>query len=192
MINQRQTIKDNIAKYNKPAPLADFLLPFTIDKRKVRIADIGSGAYSVIGSFYPGLEVQIIHADNQDFTKWYKKHNVTPVIEVQHQDMEKLTYPDNSFDIVTCINALDHTFNAEKALQELIRICKPGGYVYIDCCLEQLNTGHKHHWNADEQGVFDNFYESFDLKKYGFEIKLIDNGMERRYNHIIATLKKHD
>lgn len=191
MLNQHQTIKDNIEKYNKPSPLADFLLPLIEDKKEVKIADIGSGPYSIIGSYLSGVKIDIVHSDNQDFTRFWKKHNFIPLANIEYQDMEKLTYSDDTFDIVICINALDHTPNADMAVKEMIRVCKPGAWVYIDCNLDQLsNSGHKHYWDAKESGILENFYEGFDLKGFGFAIKFIDNGGESRYNKIIATLQK--
>jgi SAM-dependent methyltransferase len=104
--------------------------------------------------------------------------------------MEKLTYEDNFFDIVHCLNALDHTRDALTAVKEMIRVCKPGGYVYIDCHLDQLDTGHLHYWNAKEDGTLTNYKETFDLKDFGFQIKYINEYDESRYNHIIAVLQK--
>lgn len=49
---------------------------------------------------------------------------------IEYQDMENLTYLDESFDVVHCVNALDHTKNAQKALSEMKRICKTGGYIF--------------------------------------------------------------
>src|ERR1035437_7622829 len=110
MLNQHKTIKDNIEKFNKLRPLADFLIPFIGDKKEVIIADIASGAWSVIGSYLHGVDVGIYHSDNQDFTAFWKKQNIKPIMDIEYQDMEKLTYLGRFFDIVVCINALDHTF----------------------------------------------------------------------------------
>lgn len=189
MLNQHQTIKDNIAKFNKPAPLAGYLVPFIGRKKEVKIADLGSGAYSIIGSHLAGVKVDIYHSDSQDFTEFWKKYKQTPAVTIEHQDMEKLTYKSGFFDIVHCVNALDHTVHPLNALREMIRVCKPGGWVYIDCCLDQLDTGHKHYWNVKEDGRFENAGAVFSLKDFGFTIKFIDSGMGRRYDHIIATLQ---
>lgn len=190
MLNQRQTVIDNIERYNKFNPLADFLIPLIGNKKEVKIADIGSGAYSKIGRYLNGIEVTVFSSDNQDFTEFWKKYKATPLYEIEYQDMENLIYEDNYFDIVHCANALDHTEDALAAVKEMIRVCKPGGWVYIECNLFQLNTGHGHKWNANAHGVFTNKTRLFDLKNFGFEIKFIDNGGEARYNQIIATLQK--
>lgn len=191
MINQHKTIKENIAKYNKPNPLADFLKPFIVGKKKVCIIDVGSGPYSVIGSYSEDVDVDLILMDNQDFTSFWNKYNFKPYLPVEIGDMEKMDDPSNWFDVVVCINALDHTNDAQKAVEEMIRVCKPGGYVYIDCHLDQADTGHKHKWNVKSDGcIVDKKGMRFGLEDYGFEIKYIDNGGERRYNHIVAVLQK--
>lgn len=191
MINQHQTIRDNIAKYNRPNRLADFLIPLIGDEKEVYILDVGSGPYSIIGSYLEGVEVDIMHMDNQDFTEFYRKYDMSPIVPIFKGDMENLNLVTGSYDIVTCINALDHTNDAAQAVKEMIRVCKPGGYIYIDCHLDQKDTGHKHKWNAREDGVFTNGNEkeNFDLKYMGFDIKYIDNGGERRYNRIVAVRK---
>lgn len=176
-------IQDKIANYNKRIPLIDDLVPFVPIKSIVRIADVGSGPFSFIGSYLPGIKMEVCPSDKQDFTNFWKIRNQSPFIPVDHQNMEKLTYPDNSFDIVFCSNALDHTRNAKEAVRELIRICKVDGWVVIICSLNQLDTGYLHFWNAKEDGTFDNHKEKFNLKDFGFNVEFED-GL------ITATLKK--
>lgn len=182
--------KRRIKEFNRPLPLVDYLVPYTHGKKDIKIADIGSGPYSIIGSYLPGVDLKIYHSDRHDFKEYWEKYNHTPVISVEYQHMENLTYPDGFFDIVHCCNALDHTKKAKEAVKELIRVCKAGGYVYIICNLDQLSTGHKHYWNAKEDGVFTNNVETFDLKDFGFTIHFTDNGGDSRYNFISAVLQK--
>lgn len=193
MLNQHQTIKDNIKKFNKPNPLADYLIPFIEGKKEVCIFDLGSGPYSVIGSYFEEVDLHIHHMDNQDFSSFWKKYNGYPLVPIIHVSMENLPSLDHQADLVVCINALDHTKDAHAAVKEMIRVCKPGGWVYIECNLDQKDSsGSGHYWNAKESGVFTNGIALFDLNNFGFEIKYIDNGGEKRYNKIIATLKKND
>lgn len=164
--------------------LIEVLIPLIGDKKEVRIADIGSGSHSRIGYHLEGVKVTVHPSDKQIFPT----HLHYP--QTEYQDMEKLTYSDNFFDIVYCSNALDHTKNALAAVKEMIRVCKIGGWVYIECWLDQLQTGYKHYWDAKEDGVFVNKTDKFDLKDFGFKIKFINDHSERRYNRIIATLWK--
>lgn len=148
--------------------------------KTLRVVDLGSGSAS-------RLELDIKESVVLDVTLC----DIDDGLEgVDHQDMEKLTYEDNSFDIVHCRNALDHTWDAKGAVKEMIRVCKPGGTVFIKCWLAQKDTGHGHQWNAREDGVFTAGQESFDLRELGFKIRTVQNGGERRYDYIEATLEK--
>lgn len=137
----------------------------------MRILNIGSGP--VTPGVTPGLD--IINADRRDYES------------VEVVDMEKLPYPDHSFDLAVCINALDHTPDAKAAIAEMVRVAT---WVYIDCALIQRTTsGKRHFWDALEDGTFVSKDDQFNIKDYGFWVEFIDNGMERRYNHIIARLR---
>lgn len=177
-------------KYNKPLPLIQPLVELIGDKKEVKMADIGSGPYSVIGSHLTGVNLEIYHSDSQDFSKFWDGSGSAPIVSIEYQNMENLTYEDNFFDIVHSQNALDHTRDAKKAVEEMIRVCKPDGWIYIKCWLNQLDTGHKHFWNAKEDGTFTNNVSTFKLKDFGFDIKFTDNGGESRQNYIVATLQK--
>jgi ubiquinone/menaquinone biosynthesis C-methylase UbiE len=144
-----------------------------------RFLNIGSGP--VPEDPIPGLD--ILHADRRDFGA-----------NVANETMEQLSYQDNTFYVVFCVNALDHTRNARTAVEEMIRVCKPGGLVYIECALIQHTTsGGWHYWDMLEDSTLKSDTDEFNLKDLGFYIKLIDNGGERRYNSIIATYQKeHD
>ena len=139
----------------------------------MKILNIGCGP--VEHGKYPGIE--LICAD--------KRAHAGADID----DMENLSYEDNSFDLVVCINALDHTPNAFKAVQEFIRVSKK--WVYIDCALIQHTTsGKNHYWDMLEDGTMFREDEKFSLPLLGFDIEFIDNGLERRYNHVIARYTK--
>lgn len=45
--------------------------------------------------------------------------------------LEQCPYRDNLFDLVVMINVLDHVQDAEKCMENLIRITKPGGFLII-------------------------------------------------------------
>jgi ubiquinone/menaquinone biosynthesis C-methylase UbiE len=47
--------------------------------------------------------------------------------EIKVGDSEAIPYPDNFFDVVYIWGVIHHTPNTEKAMQEIIRVCKPGG-----------------------------------------------------------------
>lgn len=183
-----------IREYNHLQPLKEHLVALIGDKKKVKIADIGSGPFSITGQLVPGVEVELHLSDQTDYKYLWDRYVsiASPLFPIEVQNMEAMTYEDDTFDIVHCCNALDHTANARPAILEMKRICKPGGWVYIDCNLIQMSTsGHRHRWDALENGDFVSKNDSFNFQKdYGFDVEFIDNGGERRYNHIIAKFQK--
>lgn len=50
---------------------------------------------------------------------------------------ENLPFPDNSFDVVTCLEALEFMSNPEAVLRELARVLRPGGLMLIT---QRINT----------------------------------------------------
>lgn len=105
------------------------------------------------------------------------------------QDMEWISFDDDIFEGVMCINALDHTKDAQKALEELIRVAED--WVYINCNLDQKTTsGRGHHWDAKKDGTFTNGTDSFNLTDYGFTLHNITFGGDRRYDQVIGVLEK--
>lgn len=161
-------------------PLADYLAPLVGDKKRVAILDVASGPYPITGQLLDGVEVHVTHCDKQDFTDFWKEIGTEPLFPVEYQDMEKLTYLDDSFDIVHCVNALDHTKDIWSAVKEMLRVVKPGGWIYVDCALDQLTLQKKkHYWDAKEDGAFTS---RLDLKELGFEIDRV----ERDQSHMIA------
>ncbi|MEX8548377.1 MAG: class I SAM-dependent methyltransferase [Mucilaginibacter sp.] len=51
--------------------------------------------------------------------------------DVLHQDLTKLTFPDNSFDLCMSFEDIEHIPDYETAIKELYRVTKPGGHVLL-------------------------------------------------------------
>src|SRR3990167_2529974 len=110
-MNKPISLKGKAMYYNRPLPLAEHFIPLIGDKKAVKIADIGSGPFPITGQYLEGVKVEMHHCDKNDFKEFWQKYGLTPLYPIEHQYMERLTYPDNSFDIVNCVNALeDGTF----------------------------------------------------------------------------------
>lgn len=192
-----KVIRDRALYSNQPLPLVDHLVQLVGDKKEVKILDVGSGPFPITGQELDGVDVEVRWCDQRDFTDFWKElgqeidEQVEPLFLIERENMEDLSYSIDYFDIVHCVNALDHTKDARAALEEMLRVVKPGGWVYIDCALDQLTAqGKKHYWDAKEDGTLTNSGQHIDLKGYGFKIKFVDNHLgERQYNHMIA--RKH-
>ncbi len=48
-------------------------------------------------------------------------------------DVLDLRFPDEHFDVVVSSECIEHTRNPQRAVSELIRVCKPGGLIAITC-----------------------------------------------------------
>ncbi len=51
--------------------------------------------------------------------------------EVEEAVVEALPYEDGSFDLVTCLDVIEHTDDDVKSLQELRRVTKPDGHLIV-------------------------------------------------------------
>lgn len=63
------------------------------------------------------------------FSHYYLDKKMGEVIDNHHcQNLEEMTYADNTFDIFITQEVFEHIFNAEKAFKEIERVLKPGGF----------------------------------------------------------------
>lgn len=54
----------------------------------------------------------------------------SPLAKVR-MDIEKIQYPDNSFDVIFCNHVLEHVEHFDVATKELFRVLKPGGFAIM-------------------------------------------------------------
>lgn len=155
------------------------------DKKEVKIADLGAGAMCLIGNYHHDVKVKVISSDllADEYAKMRAELNINPQIVVEKQDMENLTYGDNTFDIVYCGNALDHTKDPYKALKEMLRICKAGGYIYLRHIAHEgkrHNYRNLHKWNIDatENGDCKFWSDTPDFQNKGFLLSDIYHGFK--------------
>jgi SAM-dependent methyltransferase len=154
----RRKIESLIYEYNRPLPLPFYFSRLIRSKKEVKIADLGSGPICTLGTIWGKVKVTIYASDlrQKAYAELLEKVKCTPLTPIEYQDMENLTYPDNFFDIVHCVNALDHTQEAQKAIMEMKRVCKPEGYIYLRHIHSQrsVNNGNGHYWDARADGFY--------------------------------------
>ena len=150
----------------------------------------------MVGYETPGVKVNYVMTDllAEEYKEVYKYHSYTPPFYPEYQDMTKLTYKDETFDIVHCRNAIDHCSDAWSALKEMYRVCKKGGYVYLwhfeDVARMMQHTG-MHQWNIHLEGKDCRFIsktKSFLLSECvpGF----VNSRLEYRHGVIVNKLHK--
>lgn len=68
-------------------------------------------------------------------------------------DMHAMPYDDNSFDIVMLGWVLGYSSNPQKVADEVMRVCRPGGYVAISCTrpvTEEDGAGETYYYKVDD------------------------------------------
>ncbi len=103
------------------------------------------------------------------------------------QDITQINYPggDECFDVILCSDVLEHIPDDRKAMRELFRMLKPGGFAIIHVPLDLNNPTYedftitdpaerkKHFWQEDHVRVCGNDYGSR-LMDAGFKVQNID------------------
>lgn len=101
-----------------------------IDQRTA-ILEIGSGAAGIL-TFLPGA---VRHAIDplENFYSTVPKFVEFRDTRVHYQTMkaENLEFSDHMFDLIICDNVFDHCEDTDRVLQEMHRVLKKGGVVYL-------------------------------------------------------------
>jgi malonyl-CoA O-methyltransferase len=104
--------------------------------RRVLDAGCGKGRYAaLVQQQAPQIDVHAV-----DVSAEMLRH-VPPGIRTQVSTIQNLPYPDGYFDVVYCVEALEHVTNPPAALAEMARVLAPGGrLVVIDKNLAKQGT----------------------------------------------------
>lgn len=102
------------------------------------VLDVGCGTRGILSV------IKAAHRIGLDPTIKRIQHHFTfdPDITYLSHKAEEIPLLDESVDIVTCNNALNHFHNPTKALQEIHRVLRPGGNLLIEVFIEGRNIAH--------------------------------------------------
>lgn len=135
------------------------------------------------------------------------------------ENLEKLTFPDNSFDIFVTQDVMEHIFDTEKAFREIARVLKPGGaHIFSvplvnkgrpsECWASRNELGNiiyhyepEYHGNpVDEKGALVTMHWGYDIARYIADtagtpttiimIDDIDYGIRAEYIEIVVSWKR--
>lgn len=65
---------------------------------------------------------------------------------IERQDMTKLSYPDNFFDIIVCTSVIEHLYNQVNwngdmiAIKEMVRVCRPNGLILLSTDMSKTES----------------------------------------------------
>jgi ubiquinone/menaquinone biosynthesis C-methylase UbiE len=157
-----------VRDFNKLFPVPYYISEMLIKRGNYKIADVGAGPVCKLGGKMAGANLEIYASDvlAKEYKKLTDEIGQELLIPIEYQDIENMTYPDNFFDIVHCVNTLDHTKNARKAIEEMKRICKVGGWVYLrHAPYQKRYLRGDHYWDATMEG-FDNGREKITMEEF--------------------------
>lgn len=100
-----------------------------------RIADIGCGSGEItarLAQRYP--DARIVGVDILESTVAHARQqlaHLSPRVRVQQGDAFALAFADAEFDLVVCRHVTQAIPEPQRALAELRRICRPGGWIHV-------------------------------------------------------------
>lgn len=100
--------------------------------QRVLVVGAGTGAESVVFA-QKGAEVYGIEPNNaaMDILQLKAELHHIPAQRFQLATAEKIPHPENSFDFVYCYTVIEHVQDVEASIDDMLRVCKAGGIVYI-------------------------------------------------------------
>jgi len=116
-------------------PATDLMLDMAQVKKGYRVLDVaaGAGEQSITAAERVGPEGSVLATDLApailEYALELAEEKGIRNIEVKEMDGENLTVPDDSFDTVISRVGLIFFPNQQKALREMYRVLKPGGFV---------------------------------------------------------------
>lgn len=129
--------EDYHRRFNPSQPIQEHIAR-CVDQLKtgcVEILDVGSGPLTKIGYKHHSKQVIITAADllADEYNRLYRELKIEPPIRTIFADAERLTerFGQNSYDIVHGENCIDHLVHPLQAIEQMIAVSKPEGFVVL-------------------------------------------------------------
>jgi SAM-dependent methyltransferase len=149
--------EDYRARFDPDRPLDGHLVPYVdrVDADRVRILDVGSGPLTKLGKTHPSKRLEIVATDllASHYDRLLAELDVVPPVRSVYADAERLVeqFGPDSFDIVHAQNCIDHTADPHRAIDQMVAVAKPGGYVVL---YHAENEGQREQYNQLHQWNF--------------------------------------
>ena len=145
------------ARFDPDRPIGGHLAPYVdrIDAASVSILDVGSGPLTKLGKKHPSKRLEITAVDllADDYDRLLAELDIVPPVRTIYADAEKLVerFGHDAFDVVHGQNCIDHTSDPQRAIEEMVAVSKPGGWVVM---YHAENEGEREHYNQLHQWNF--------------------------------------
>lgn len=100
----------------------------------LKVLDIGCGA-GFTAEFLAMRGARVVGIDpTESALRVAEMHAKECDLNIQYVvgSAEQLPFPEDTFDVVVCVDVLEHVVSLEKSLQEAWRVLKPGGHLFFD------------------------------------------------------------
>jgi SAM-dependent methyltransferase len=156
--------EDFKARFDPELPIQDHLAPLIdqFPKPTVDILDVGAGPLTKLGKTHPTKQLSITATDvlGCEYNALLDEFGLEPPVRTRYAASETLRQHigERQFDIVHAQNTLDHSADPFAALEEMLALTAPGGFVVL---LHEDNEGQRelyyalHKWDFScEDGRF--------------------------------------
>jgi SAM-dependent methyltransferase len=127
-----------------------------LDVEAPKVLDIGAGPMSFFGLRLKGKPIKLSACDPLAplYADMATRHGVDRPVKTASAFAEDLSafYPRGEFDLAFCRNALDHSFDPVRGIEEMLLVVRPGGRVAL---LHYINEAEKNRYDGLHQWNFD-------------------------------------
>lgn len=122
------------ALYYLNQPRFTFFDRYVQNWQGLRVLDVGcGGGFSCEFMAHRGVNVSGIDQSSKCILKAQEHASMNGWhIDYRCCVAENLPYEDSSFDVVVCVDVLEHVCELQKVIQEIYRVLKPGGFFFFD------------------------------------------------------------
>jgi SAM-dependent methyltransferase len=132
---------------------------------------------AVVGGSENDLELKILRSLQKNFvitTLGIEKSEI-------FLDLNEVTIIDQTFDLVICSHVLEHVYNVANAMQNIISLMSPGGYLWINCPTSNRKHGSPEYFSSGySAGILSSFFDIHKIES----IEIKDLGSERNYKYV--------
>ncbi|PSF38937.1 hypothetical protein C7H19_02460 [Aphanothece hegewaldii CCALA 016] len=151
-LNDQSINKERIEMINKPFPFS--ALFNQLSDTTIKVLDVGSGPVTTVGTLLPSATIELTACDPlaEEYNSMLRAIGLAERANIQKvagEDLSKV-FEKNSFDLVHSANALDHAYDPLLCIQNMLEVCKPGGWVVVIVIEnegERENYHGLHQWN---------------------------------------------
>jgi SAM-dependent methyltransferase len=128
----------------------------------------------------------------------YLTADIDPMKVMQQMDITQINYPENTFDAILCNHVLEHIPDDSKAMSELFRVLKPGGWATLqvpiskslektheDFSITSSQEREKHFGQKDHVRIYGKDYTNR-LREAGFKVEeykwILDQNFKNQNN----------